>query len=60
MMFLMICSRPDLAYLMHCLSKGMASPTEQLMKLAERGLAYIRRTQDWGLYFSGSTPLTGY
>eukprot|EP00958_Prasinococcus_capsulatus_P019106 scaffold2317_cov431-Prasinococcus_capsulatus_cf.AAC.1 len=59
-MYLAVVSRPDLAYTMHCLCKGMANPTVDHMKLAKRGLAYIKKTQDWGLHYSGSSFLVGY
>eukprot|EP00958_Prasinococcus_capsulatus_P024772 scaffold3936_cov336-Prasinococcus_capsulatus_cf.AAC.1 len=55
-----ICTRPDIAYLMHCLCKGMSQPTVLHMELAKRGLAYIKKTQDWGLYYTERSPLVGY
>eukprot|EP00958_Prasinococcus_capsulatus_P024890 scaffold4002_cov256-Prasinococcus_capsulatus_cf.AAC.1 len=60
MMYLAVCTRPDIAYLMHCLCKGMSQPTVLHMELAKRGLAYIKKTQDWGLYYTERSPLVGY
>mmetsp|Transcript_7697 Transcript_7697/g.28359 ORF Transcript_7697/g.28359 Transcript_7697/m.28359 type:complete len:1164 (+) Transcript_7697:1563-5054(+) len=60
LLYLSTQTRPDIAYLMHILCKGMSQPTRCLMKLARRGLQYIKNTLDWGLNYGQSTSLRGF
>jgi len=50
-MYLMLCTRPDLAFAVGVLSKFSSNPPIHHMKAAEQLLRYISKTQDWGLHF---------
>jgi len=50
-MYLMLCTRPDLAYAVGALSKYSAKPTASHMKAVQRVLRYISKTRNYGLHF---------
>ena len=50
-MYLMLCTRPDLAYPVGALSKFSSHPTEMHMNAAKRLLRYISKTKNHGLHF---------
>ena len=64
LMYLMVCTRPDLAFTLSVLSRFMhPTKTKQAhWKAARRVLHYLRRTADWILTLGGTEPpqLQGY
>ena len=50
-MYLMLCTQPDLGYAVGALSKFSSNRTEHHMKAAKRLLRYISKTKDHGLHF---------
>ncbi|RVD84023.1 uncharacterized protein DFL_005791 [Arthrobotrys flagrans] len=59
-MYLMVSTRPDLAFTVGRLSKFMASPTEEHGIAAKSVLRYLQKTKTMGLLLGGNatTPLT--
>jgi hypothetical protein len=51
-MYLMVCTRPDLAYAVQVLSRYLSDPAERHFNAARHTLAYIAGTVDMGLHFS--------
>jgi len=50
-MYLMLCTRPDLAFAVGKLSKFNANPSSEHMKALKRLLRYISKTRDHALHF---------
>lgn len=59
-MFLMICSRPDISCAVSLLSQYLDNPTQQHVVAAKRVLRYLQGTKSLGIKYSGSSPLIGY
>ncbi|KAF0711079.1 hypothetical protein AaE_012274, partial [Aphanomyces astaci] len=63
-MYLMISTRPDLAYVVQQLSQFLSNPGPAHWQAAKRALRYIRGTIDYGLVLGGaydhSAPLHAY
>jgi hypothetical protein len=63
-MYLMISTRPDLAYVVQQLSQFLTNPGPGHWQAAKRALRYIRGTIDYGLVLGGAfdhtTPLHAY
>jgi len=62
-MYLMLCTRPDLAFAVGALSKFSSSPTAQHMNAVKRLLRYISKTRSYGLHFGPfdqEQPLTPF
>ncbi|KAE8902249.1 Retrovirus-related Pol polyprotein from transposon TNT 1-94 [Phytophthora fragariae] len=53
LMYLMLGTRPDLAYLVRECSQFLENPGILHWRAAKRGLRYLKETQDWGLQFGG-------
>ena len=51
-MYLMTCTRPDLAYAVSRLSRYTSNPSEDHWKAITRVLRYIRYTRDYGLHYT--------
>lgn len=56
MMYLMLCTRPDLAFAIGRLSKYSSNPTTEHLKAAKRLLRYTSKTRNVGLHFGPFTP----
>ena len=56
MMYLMLCTRPDLAFAIGKLSKYSANPTTEHLKAAKRLLRYTSKTRNVGLHFGPFSP----
>jgi len=54
-MYLMLCTRPDLAFAVGKLSKFSANPSTEHMQVAKRLLRYVSKTQNLGLHFGPFT-----
>ncbi len=61
-MYLMICTRPDLAYAIGKLSQYSESPKEHHWIALKRVLRYIKGTQNYGIMYDGSKQksIVGY
>ena len=62
LMYLMVCTRPDISYAVSCLSRFMSAPKEKHWRCVKQLLRYIKSTRDYALVYpkNGSTILTGY
>ena len=61
LMFLMICTRPDIAYAVSRLSRYTHNPSRDHWIALNRLLKYLRGTMDWGLHYVGyPNTLEGY
>jgi hypothetical protein len=61
MLYLSVCTRPDIAYAVGVLSKYMAKPRTAHWNAAKGVLRYLKGTSDSGITFRGSdSSLTGY
>ena len=62
LLFIMVCTRPDIAFAVSCLSQYFSSPRALHWETALRCLAYLKQTSSFGLVFSGDTSasLLGY
>jgi hypothetical protein len=61
LMYLMLGTRPDIAYSVSCLSRFMANPTEQHKGAIKRLFRYLNSTQDLQLVYEGELqPLRAY
>ena len=63
LMYLMLATRPDIAYAVSQLSRFSGKPSEAHWKAGKRLLRYIKGTLDYGLTYHRSstpTPLLGY
>ena len=54
-MYLMLCTRPDLAFAVGKLSKFSANPNQQHMNAVKRLLRYVGKTRNLGLHFGPFT-----
>jgi len=55
-MYLMLCTRPDLAYAVGALRKFSSNPRQQHMNAVKRLLRYVSKTRAQGLHFGPFTP----
>lgn len=55
-MYLMLCTRTDLAFAIRKLSKYSANPTTEHLKAAKRLLRYTSKTRNVGLHFGPFSP----
>uniref|UniRef100_A0A2N9EDW1 Retrovirus-related Pol polyprotein from transposon TNT 1-94-like beta-barrel domain-containing protein n=1 Tax=Fagus sylvatica TaxID=28930 RepID=A0A2N9EDW1_FAGSY len=61
MMYVMHCTRPDIAFAVNRLSRYTSNPNAEHWKAIARVLGYLKKTKDLGLYYSGyPTVLEGY
>ena len=62
LMYVMVCTRPDIGFAVSSLSKHMNNPQHQHLVAAKRVLRYLKGTRTTGLQYSGGTDmnLTGY
>lgn len=63
LMYLMVCTRPDLAYTLSVLTRFMAEDkhTEAHWDAAKRTLRYLQHSKTWGLTFKGQNkPMEAY
>ncbi|XP_035842146.1 secreted RxLR effector protein 161-like [Helianthus annuus] len=51
MMYLMVCTRPDLAYAVSVVSRYLSCPGKNHWEAVKWILRYLKGTQDWGLVF---------
>lgn len=60
-MYLMLGTRPDIAFAVSCLSRFMSKPTSAHVTAVKRVCRYLKGTQDMELVFRGDLcPLSGY
>lgn len=62
LLFLQICSRPDISFAVLTLSQHCASPESRHLAAAKRVLRYLKGTRSYRLHYGGesrSLPLTG-
>ena len=61
-MYLMICTRPDIAYAVSVLSRFMNQPREKHWRYVKQLLKYIKSTRDCSLIYPkmNTTVLKGY
>lgn len=60
-MYLMLDTRPDIAFAVSCLSRFMSNPTSAHITAVKRVCRYLKGTQDLELVFRGDLcPLSGY
>ena len=55
LIFVMVCTRPDIAFAVNCLTQYFSSPRALHWETALRCLAYLRQTSSFGLIFSSNT-----
>jgi transposase InsO family protein len=60
LLYLSVCTRPDIAQAVGALSRYMAKPTEEHWKAAKHVLRYLCGTVDYGLHFGDTVGLEGY
>ena len=61
LLYLSVCTRPDIAQAVGALARYMASPTEEHWRVALGVVRYLAGTQEAGVTFGGSDePLVGY
>ena len=61
LMYLMSCTRPDIAYTISRLSRYTSNPSADHWKAIVRVLRYLRYTRNFGLYYTRyPTVLEGY
>nr|CAD1834520.1 unnamed protein product [Ananas comosus var. bracteatus] len=61
LMFAMVCTRPDIAYVVGVLSRFMANPGKVHWEAAKWVLRYLRGTSDYAImYAKNSRPMQGY
>lgn len=63
LMYLMVCTRPDLAYIVGVLSRYVENPSDQHWKGVKRVFKYLKGTDNLGITFnigSGSKKVTMY
>ena len=58
LVYLTVCTRPDIAFAVSVLSKFLSAPTEDHWKAAMRVVAYLRDTSNYGLSLGGEGPYT--
>ena len=57
-MYLVTCTRPDLAFIVTHLSQSYSKPTTSHLAQAKRVLRYIQGTRDRKLYYPLNQPLS--
>ena len=62
LMYLMVCTRPDISYAVSVLSRFMSQPRMKHWRFVRQLLKYVKFTRDYALFYPscGSTILTGY
>ena len=61
LMYAMLCTRPDICYVMGVVSQYQSDPREEHWIAVKHILKYLRRTRDYMLvYSSGSLEIFGY
>ena len=62
LLYLMMCTRPDISYVVSVLSQYMSKPTMAHLNLAKFVLKYLKGTYDYGLVYvkTGSLDIIGY
>ena len=62
LMYLMVCTRPDISYAVSALSRFMSEPKEKHWRCVKQLLKYIKSTRDYALIYPklNSTVVTGY
>jgi hypothetical protein len=61
MMYVMHCTRPDIAFAVNRLSRYTSNPSAEHWKAIARVLGYLKKTKDLGFYYSGyPAVLEGY
>lgn len=62
LMYLMVCTRPDISYAVSLLSRFMAEPKEKHWRFIKQLLKYIKSTRDYSLIYPKQNviTLTGY
>ena len=56
-MFLMNCTRPDIAYAVGLLSRFTSNPNHTHWREISRTLQYLKHTIDYGLHYNGTSPI---
>ena len=60
LMFLAICTRPDIAFAVSLLAKYSARPTKRQWNGVKHIFRYLRGTEDLGLFYNDDCVLIGY
>ena len=62
LMYLMVCTRPDLAFAISVASRGLENPTRFYTKLVKRLLQYVCTTKEYSLFYKrdSSIELLGF
>lgn len=60
LLYLSVCTRPDIAHAVGALSKFLAAPTTDHWLMAKRVLRYLAGTTSAGINFTAASPVTGY
>ena len=60
LLYLSVCTRPDIAHAVGALSKYLAAPTTDHWLMAKRVLRYLAGTTSTGINFTGTSSITGY
>ncbi len=60
LLWLTVCTRPDLAYAVGVLTRHMSAPTEAAWQAALGVVRYLIGTRDAGLVYGPASPLVGY
>ena len=58
LMYVMVCTRPDIGFAVSSLSKHMNNPQHQHLVAAKHVLRYLKGTRTTGLQYSGGTDMT--
>jgi hypothetical protein len=57
--YLATCPRPDIAYIVNCLSRYVSKPTVEHAQVAKGVLRYVAGTGNVGLKYAGTIPVVG-
>ena len=60
LMYLAVCTRPDIAQSVGALARYMSNPTEQHMTAARSVLRYVSGTKDMGVVYGQGSGIIGY
>ena len=55
LLYLSVCTRPDIAHAVQCLSQHLSHPTPRLFATAKHVLRYLASTVNYRLYYGGTT-----